>query len=201
MKVINKSLLAVAVAGTLGMGSVSVMAEDGVSANMAFVSDYIWRGQSQSNKKAAVQGGIDYAKGDFSFGTWGSSLGSTYTGAEIDLYASYKAGPVTIGGIYYYYPLAGGNFYEINVGGDLGPVGLMYSYNPDTQGSYAEASYSLEMTKGVSLDLHAGYGDKNVGTDYSIGISGSAGGLDLAVVGASHDTGGSVAFVSVGKSM
>ena len=199
MKTVNKSLLAVAVAGVLGMGSVSAMAEDGVSANVGFVSDYVWRGDSQSDKNPAVQGGFDYAKGDLSVGIWGSSLGKTYAGPEMDFYGSYSFGPVAVGAIYYYYPnIDGSNFYEVNVGGDVGPVSLMYSYNPDGGADYIEAGYSFEMTKGVSLDLHAGKA-KDVDADYSVGVSGSYGGFDLGLTYANKTEGST--FISVSKSM
>jgi len=212
MKSINKSLLAVAVAGTLGMGSVSVMAEDGLSGNVSLVSNYLWRGVVQSNKDMpAIQGGMDYTKGNFSMGTWGSPLGTN--GTEIDLYASFKAGPVTIGGIYYYYPAStGSDFYEVNVGGDVGPVSLMGSYQLNgTNPYYVEASYSMPMGK-ASLDMHVGYGTSYTASgggaayDASVGVSGSAGGLDLSAkystTSAATAAGNEGKFVvSMGKSM
>lgn len=210
MKTINKTLMAVAVAGTLGMGSVSAMAEDGVSANVGFTTNYTWRGVTQSANDPAVQGGFDYTKGAASFGIWGSSI---TVGPEIDLYGSYSFGPVTVGAIYYYYPTAGGSFYEVNVGGDVGPVSLMASYSPDVGGvstTYLEAGYSFEMSKGLNLDLHVGSGDSYTNAsggnavDYSIGVSGSAAGFDWSVAGVSSDGdigNESKAVVSVSKSM
>ena len=210
MKTVNKKLMAVAVAGVLGMGSVSAMAEDGVSANVGFTSDYAWRGVTQNNDNPAIQGGFDYAKGPASVGIWGSSLDTN--GTEIDLYGAYSFGPVTVGAIYYYYP-SGGSFYEANVGGDIGPVSLMASYSPDVAGSsttYVEAGYSFEMTKGVSLDLHVGNGDSYTtssggnATDYSVGVSGSAAGFDMSLAyvksDSSSDDKGKTIF-AVSKSM
>ena len=189
MKTVNKKLLAVAVAGVLGMGSVSVMADDGLSANVSIVSNYIWRGVVQANKKdlPAIQGGMDYTKGALSVGTWGSPLGTS--GTEIDLYGSYDFGPVTVGAIYYMYPASSGSdFYEANVGGDVGPVSLMASYQLDgTNPYYVEASYSLPMGK-ASLDFHLGYGSTYTTTsgdnayDASVGVSGKAAGLDLSAL-------------------
>jgi len=206
MKTVNKKLLAVAVAGVLGMGSVSVMAADGVSANVGFVSNYVWRGVTQTEDKPAVQGGFDWTKGDASVGVWGSSLNgssvASLPGMELDVYGSYKIGPVTVGAIYYAYPMAtAADTYELNVGGDVGPVSLMASYNPDLKGTYLEAGYSFEMTKGISLDLHVGNADQGVGTDYSVGISGSTGGFDLGLTAANSDLTGSTTFVSISKSM
>lgn len=198
MKTINKALLAVAVAGTLGMGSVSAVAA-GPSGNVSIVSNYVWRGDSQTGDNPAVQGGLDWEKDKASFGVWGSAVTG---GSELDVYGSYNFGPVTVGAIYYYYPgQTGLDFYEVNVGGDVGPVSLMASYNPDSAAAssyYIEAGYSFELSKGVSLDLHAGQAE-NLTADFSIGVSTSAAGLDIGATYASKDT--SVAFLSIGKSL
>ena len=196
MKTVNKKLLAVAVAGVLGMGAVPAMA-DGLSANVGMVSNYVWRGDSQTNDKAAIQGGFDYAKGPVSIGTWASSLVS---GTEIDLYGSYSFGPVTVGLIDYYYTADNSNSYELNIGGDLGPVSLMYSYAPDGGAWYAEGSYSMEISKGYSLGVHVGTTDASE-ADYTIGVSTSAGGFDLGLTGYGKQNADSGAFVSVSKSM
>jgi len=210
MKTVNKKLMAVAVAGVLGLGSVSAMAEDGLSANMAFTNDYTWRGVTQSGNDPATQGGLDYAKGPISVGMWGSSITS---GTELDFYGAYNFGPVTVGAIYYYYPTAGGSFYEVNVGGDVGPVSLMASYSPDVGGvstTYLEAGYSVEVSKGINVDLHVGNGDSyqtasaGNATDYSLGVSGSVAGLDWSAAyvksdAAADDKGKTV--VSISKSM
>jgi len=198
MKTINKTLMAVAVAGTLGMGSAAVMAE-GPSANVAIVSDYVWRGDSQTSEKPAVQGGLDWTKDKASFGVWGSSL---TTGTELDFYGSYNFGPVTVGAIYYYYPsTTSSNFSEVNVGGDVGPVSLMLSYNTDSAATskyYVEAGYSFELAKGTSLDLHVGQAE-SLTADYSVGVATKAAGLDLGATYSNKDKG--LFFVSVGKSI
>ncbi|MFV1997459.1 MAG: hypothetical protein ACC641_05545, partial [Acidiferrobacterales bacterium] len=97
-------------------------------------------------------------------------------------------------------------------GGDAGPVALLASYSPDVGGVstyYVEGSGSIPMGK-ASIDLHLGYGDIYTTTsggaavDYSIAVSGAAGGVDLALgywkSDASADSEGKV-FVSVGKSL
>ena len=46
-----------------------------ISANVALVSDYRFRGISQSNTDLAIQGGFDYAwDNGFYVGTWGSTV-------------------------------------------------------------------------------------------------------------------------------
>ena len=67
-----------------------------VSGSVGIVSDYRFRGVSQSDREAAVQGGITVAhESGLYLGTWASSLGGwgTFGGAnmELDLIAGYKA--------------------------------------------------------------------------------------------------------------
>jgi hypothetical protein len=60
-----------------------------VSANVGYTTDYVFRGISQSNEDAAVQGGVDFACGRFYIGTWGSSI-AFGNGTEIDVYGGYR---------------------------------------------------------------------------------------------------------------
>jgi uncharacterized protein (TIGR02001 family) len=82
--------------------------------NLAVVSDYRFRGISQTFRQPAVQGGFDYSHSSgFYVGNWNSSVsGLSYPGGagiEMDLYAGYKFEPVKdvlldVGALYYYYP-------------------------------------------------------------------------------------------------
>jgi uncharacterized protein (TIGR02001 family) len=85
-----------------------------VTGNFSVVSDYRFRGLSQSYKLPAVQGGIDYVSpvGVYA-GTWLSSIsGNQYiNGASLewDMYGGYRGTIVEdlsydVGGLYYYYP-------------------------------------------------------------------------------------------------
>jgi uncharacterized protein (TIGR02001 family) len=78
------------------------------AANVGLTSEYVFRGISQSNEEAAVQGGVEFTCGRFYFGAWGSSIYAAEATAEVDLYAGFKhtTGPVTwdVGFIYYAYP-------------------------------------------------------------------------------------------------
>jgi len=100
-----------------------------LSYNIGVVTDYRYRGISQSRLKPALQGGIDYAhKSGFYLGTWAStitwikdagapSLGNVSTGSaplEIDLYGGYKGSvndalSYDVGLLQYWYP---GNKYD-----------------------------------------------------------------------------------------
>jgi uncharacterized protein (TIGR02001 family) len=77
--------------------------ESTLSYNVGAVTDYRYRGISQSRLKPALQGGVDYAdKSGFYVGAWGSSIqwikdtgtsngvGGIKGPVEIDLYGGYK---------------------------------------------------------------------------------------------------------------
>lgn len=108
------------------------------------VSDYRFRGISQSYKRFAVQGGLTATHSSGLYvSVWGSSI-DDYIAAgsdtELDLIAGYSTtvGGVTIDGgvLYYYYPNSGGantDFFEpyLSVKGTVGPatikVGAAYA--------------------------------------------------------------------------
>jgi uncharacterized protein (TIGR02001 family) len=83
-----------------------------VTGNVAVTNDYRFRGLSQTMKRAALQGGFDYAHSNGVYlGNWNSNVSSAvYPNAslEMDFYGGYKHafGNVTadFGFIYYYYP-------------------------------------------------------------------------------------------------
>lgn len=90
----------------------SALAEEAASAsqhtltsNVSLVSDYLFRGISQSGAKPALQGGFDYAHSSgFYAGAWGSSIswvsdaytaaggaaGANNAGLEVDTYLGFK---------------------------------------------------------------------------------------------------------------
>ena len=86
--------------------------------NVAVVSDYRFRGVSQTYKLPALQGGFDYSHSSgFYVGNWNSSVsGLSYNGGaalEMDFYGGWKTEFANgigfdVGGLYYYYP---GSYY------------------------------------------------------------------------------------------
>ncbi len=69
--------------------------ESNFSWNAGVVSDYVFRGVSQSNRDVAFQGGLDYAFGDSGFyaGAWGSNVDfQAFDGPsiELDAYVGYN---------------------------------------------------------------------------------------------------------------
>ncbi len=91
---------AVAVSSLVLAGSQAMATDVGngfdASANVGLVSDYLWRGISQSDKRGAIQGGLDLKHESGAYiGTWMSSVYLPYNGTkrantEQDGYIGYK---------------------------------------------------------------------------------------------------------------
>ena len=104
-----------------------------VSANVAFTSDYVWRGMTQSDGPA-IQGGFDYeAEGGFYAGIWGSNVNfSDGAGSELDVYFGYaletESGVgIDISYVDFTYPGATDlDFEEIGIALSYGDLGLGY---------------------------------------------------------------------------
>ncbi len=179
------------------------------SANVGFVTDYTFRGISQTNNEPAVQGGIDYSY-DFGpaavhAGIWGSNVKFFDASAEID-FSLGVGGSIDkfswdVTGIYYTYPGASSsldyNFFEIapSVGYDFDILAVTagVNYSPDYFGSSGDALYSyasLDIPLGPYFTLggHVGYQtiDDNAAwgtddyTDWSIGLSTEVAGFGLS---------------------
>jgi uncharacterized protein (TIGR02001 family) len=81
------NLKAAIVAALVLAPAVSFAEESNFSWNAGIVSDYVFRGVSQSNKDVAFQGGVDYAFGDSGFyaGAWGSNVSFGFGGPSVEL--------------------------------------------------------------------------------------------------------------------
>lgn len=85
------------------------LAQGKLSGNIGVTSNYIWRGVTQTDDDAAVQGGIDYVHdSNLYLGAWTSSYGNG-NGYELDLYGGYQGSigeiPFDVGIILYQYPV------------------------------------------------------------------------------------------------
>ena len=124
--------------------------------NVAFTTDYIFRGISQSNEEPTIQGGMDWndASTGLYAGVWGSGVDFTDATTEIDAYAGMKGTMMddinwNLGAIYYFYPGADDarnyDFWELaaSVGYDFGFMQTTASlnYSPDFFGSSGDAWY------------------------------------------------------------
>ena len=132
------------------MSLASVSSYAGVSANVSFTTDYIWRGMTQSDGPA-VQGGFDYeADSGFYAGFWGSNVNfNNGNGQELDYYAGYGFSlgdvGVDVGYITYDYPDSDPDlkFEEIYLGFSIGDLGLTYASGQDEAPDYIEVSYGV----------------------------------------------------------
>jgi uncharacterized protein (TIGR02001 family) len=114
----RSSILSLSVAAALAtpmLAAAQTPASSPVSGNMSIVSDYRFRGISQTYLGPAIQGGIDYAHpSGFYLGNWNSSVATQVftggSGIEMDFYGGYKMSigdiGIDVGAIYYYYPNA-----------------------------------------------------------------------------------------------
>ena len=217
-KILVPSLIALALGSVSGLAQAQAAApESTLSFNAGVVSDYRYRGISQSRLKPAVQGGVDYAdKSGFYVGAWASSIkwikdagGDAST--ELDLYGGYKGavGDVAydVGFLRYEYPsnklAVSANTNEIYGAVTMGPATLKYSHAvsnlfgfADSKNSYyVDLSATLDLGEGFSLVPHVGYQSvKNNSafsyTDYALTLGKDLGnGLSVtaAVVGTDAD--------------
>lgn len=145
--------------GFMGTASAAVAQDESFpkfSGNVAFVSEYRFRGVSMSNKDPAVQGALQMTtKPGFFVAAWGSSI-AEYAGAttEIDVYGGWSGpiGPLTTTvGIYsYLYP--GGSNVDVvelygSVAGSYGPatltVGINWAPDQDNLNRSSRYAYGL----------------------------------------------------------
>ena len=132
-----------------------------VSGGATLVSDYRFRGISQTNRHAAVQGTFTVAHASGLYATvWGSSIDDyVYNGSdqEIDFVAGYRRtfGGTTVdaGVLYYYYPGSGGinsDFFEpfVSVAKTFGPVTAKATAN------YAPKQAALSVGAGKEDNLY-----------------------------------------------
>ncbi|MEY5100746.1 MAG: hypothetical protein RJA36_3465 [Pseudomonadota bacterium] len=138
-------------------------AESALSFNAGAVTDYRYRGISQSRLKPALQGGADYAdKSGFYVGAWGSTIkwikdsGASEGPVELDLYGGYKG---TAGDFGYD---VGFLRYEY-VNNKLGNVpGYVNANTNEVYGALSYGIYTAKYSHAVS-DLFGNANSKNSG--------------------------------------
>ncbi|TFI59186.1 hypothetical protein E2493_06590 [Sphingomonas parva] len=158
----------------------------GVSVNgsATVVSDYRFRGISQTDKRPAVQGGLSLShESGLYAGVWGSSIDDYVANGsdqEIDLTIGYKRtfGGTTVDGglLYYYYPDSGGantDFAELylSVSHAFGPV------TAKAAAAYAPSQSALTIGAGneenlyLAADLSGAVGESGLSLNAHVGHS------------------------------
>lgn len=153
--------------------------ESTLSYNVGAVTDYRYRGISQTRLGAALQGGADYAhKSGFYVGTWASTIRwikDTAPGLkgplEVDLYGGYKGAindtfSFDVGGLEYWYPSnnlknnsgsVNANTFELYGAVTGGPVTVKYSRSLTTLFGFANSKGSGYLDVSATFDLGSGY--------------------------------------------
>ena len=158
-----------------------------VSADVAFLSQYIWRGYELSKDSLVIQPSVTAAYKGFSLNLWGNLDTNVYTGPykggskwnETDFTFGYDTsfGPVGLGVGYIYYAMDSAKdtqeFY-FSIGGDilLAPTLTVYRDVDELHGWYFDLgiSHSFALPYEISLDVAGSigfeYSDSNDIVDY-----------------------------------
>ncbi len=158
------------------------------SGNVGYFSDYRFRGISQGDRSAAIQGGFDIElDGGFYLGTWASNVAPWSGGTiELDWYGGWamdlnESSAIDVGVWYYGYPEddadPGLDFVEIYGSYSFQDFTLGVAYSPDYFAEtdsffYVFGDYSFGLAENLSLDIHLGFNifnDKAAGAGFGIG--------------------------------
>lgn len=160
-----------------------------LSFNAGVVTDYRYRGLTQTRHQAAAQGGIDFAHSSgFYVGTWASTikwvkdLGGDAP-VEIDFYGGYKgtAGAIgyDVGVLRYQYPghdlenspntteLYGAVTYSMFTLKYSHAISDLFGFDDSKNSYYLDLSAAFDLGNGWSLTPHIGYQKVKVDGDYS----------------------------------
>ena len=145
--------------------------ESTLSYNIGAVTDYRYRGISQSRLKPAVSGGVDFSHASGAYvGVWASSIQWVKDAGgdgkvEVDIYGGYKgaAGPVSydVGVLTYQYPSAAlsvsPNTTEIYGAATMGPATLKYSHALTNTFGFANSKNSGYLDLSATFDVGNGF--------------------------------------------
>jgi uncharacterized protein (TIGR02001 family) len=156
-----------------------------ITANISLVSDYRYRGISQSNLRPAIQGGFDYAhESGFYIGNWNSSISwvnnlspAVSSSIEMDFYAGLKKELIgegfasDLGVLQYYYPTSG-NFAGTNVNPNTTEIYAAQNYTFGPVTGFLKFSYAVTNTFGNQNSSGSYYPDLTA--NYDTGVWGLA---------------------------
>jgi uncharacterized protein (TIGR02001 family) len=197
-----------------------------VAFNVGAVTDYRYRGISQTRLKPALQGGADYSNGGFYLGTWASTIkwikdAGGDADVEIDLYGGYKfelakGTTLDVGVLTYQYPsnklatsantteVYAAFTYDIFTAKYSHSVTNLFGFADSKSSGYLDLSAAVDLGNGMTLTPHVGYqkvshnGDYSY-TDYSVTFAKDINGLVLSAALVGTDTkklGGNYTYIS-----
>lgn len=158
-----------------------------VTANVTVVSDYRFRGQSQSNMQPAIQGGFDYAhESGFYIGNWNSSIswisdfyyskGVVSAPIETNFYGGFKQEIIApgfasdFGVLQYYYPVAGAGAISGYVNPNTTELYAAQNFTAGPVTGFVKFSYAVTNTFGNASSAGSYYPDLTL--NYDTGVSG-----------------------------
>jgi uncharacterized protein (TIGR02001 family) len=176
-KILVPSLIALAIASLTSVAQAQTAPapaaepESTLAFNAGVVSDYRYRGISQSRLNPALQGGVDYTdKSGFYIGAWGSSIkwikdAGGDANVEIDLYGGYKStiGDLTydFGFLRYEYPsnklAVSANTNEVYGALTYGVFTAKYSHAVSNLFGFADSKNSYYLDLSAAYDLGNGF--------------------------------------------
>ncbi|MEZ7894925.1 MAG: TorF family putative porin [Thauera sp.] len=201
---------ALAALATIAAAGAAHAGDGPFTANVGLVSDYAYRGWSQTDERPALQGGFDYAHDSGLYaGVWGSNVSwlsdaspNVSNSLELDLYGGYKgtAGAIgyDVGLLQYYYP---GSYPKgFNSPNTLeGYVGLsweflsfkysyaftdLFGYDKSDGSQYYDLGAAVDVGGGFTLAAHVGYSDikgQDDYTDWKLGVTKEFGGFNFGL--------------------
>jgi len=218
--------VSVASISAVAVPSISLAADSSVAFNAGVVTDYRYRGISQSRLQPALQGGVDFTAGAFYLGAWGSTIkwikDAPYNGdanVEIDLYGGYK-GEISkgvtydIGALAYQYPSnklkPSANTFEVYGAITAGPVTAKYSRSTTNLFGFANSKGSGYLDISATFDVGGFAVTPHIGrqtvkntsastyTDYSLAISKEVSGITWSATLVDTNTS---AYIGAGKDL
>jgi uncharacterized protein (TIGR02001 family) len=192
------------IGGGILLTSATGVNADELSGNVSIGSDYVYRGISQTDEEATIQGGFDWvAENGIYAGIWASNI--AFDGyIEMDYYIGYGGSfnedvEFDVGLLHYDYPNQASGHADYNFEEVYGSVsykgvklGLAVSndfFGESDSAQYVYIEYELELPNDFGLAFH--YGSQDIDdnaafgapdyADYSVGVSKSVVGFDLGL--------------------
>lgn len=171
MKTLSK---AIAIASLVSAGVLSAQAANAeVSYNAALVTDYVWRGFTQTDNGVAIQGGADYTHESGAYaGIWGSNVDyGDDDSIEYDYYFGYatEVNGLEVDAGYISYNLDDSGEGAVEVYGSVAKDAMSVMLSIDIENDnnmYLEGGYSMDLPQDLGLDLHAGYAMPDEGDSF-----------------------------------
>lgn len=189
--------------------------------SVAIVTDYRFRGVSQSGGDFAIQGGLNVAhESGFYVGTWSSSIddrGSGLGEMELDVFGGWSGQVASnlkldAGLLYYIYPAKDNgygksDYFEpyVKLSSQFGPVGatlgVAYAWDQKALGSqdnlyvYTDLSVGIPKTP-ITVTGHLGYTDGALAPDYLGGVNNDKSAIDWSIGASATVLGGLTVGVS-----